>query len=947
MSKASNKAAATKAIKEVYPNISKEALEGLLINIEIETSWTYLTEIPQTWDEWRAGKKLKGINKNLDAWAKGFKSEEEAKKAYAKLSSKEQLGIAYKGDPTAKFAGGMGALMNTSANYMGLDQWEAEMEDVASGLNMTLDDMLDKMSTDFEFATKVSMIHSKDYKGMSEGKLNAIKGDTGRKIRKDFVNHHEPWGNTQQKIASNYGQTVSHTSVDTKTAKANKKYFEDLNHKIEVEDKIANNEDLDRETRKEAKEKSDKLKNQYSAAKQIWDKDKEKDLSSILSNANPEDYDKIIKKQVGGKSVKGRLNSSDFRRFKTGKYKGNIYKKRRGEWYLYKNGKPSVKLSKDSNVRKQLEEDWREDIGYNEKMNPENIREFIELKDKYNNVVSGVHELTAKEKKDIEDELYKFNQEFSKRTDLPADDDKARQIYINELKEKLDIDSDSTDADDVLYNKAVLSHIHNTMGASKSERARYAERVTGKGTGLFDTKFENIIEDGNFTEENLLFESGITNSQNASSNAIKAELDSHELSENFETEVGSIKDGTRQTVTRYDDEDLNNKFILKVIKQSYPKLHKEYIKSGKVPTWEELKTAESETYIDTESEDYDADQELDYWERAGFNEDILTEYEYRKYIEDSQELYVSKDMSTIFESEEERNEYDKAPQKFKAYQDESLTYTEDGVVKEGFGYSREDSDLVNKLGPLWKQEVEDEKFEGTFEDYFKQKKEEQGVVDEELTFGQKAQGILDSVGGISSLIAGVVGVKGMKDAMKEIDIPDVPELSHAFKQHLYQTEQLSKMGFTPEEERKVRDDIDDSYRKGIDNMVRGTAGDRAKFLAGSGLLDANRSSALIEFAGQDAALRRENQKQYSSLLQFADDYNYNKSMAERQEEMAMQLQNKQAAGEFASSAFKYAMDGIEHARAMRGPYGQYMKYMADKMHTDGETPVVPLTSTIT
>ena len=47
--------------------------------------------------------------------------------------------------------------------------------------------------------------------------------------------------------------------------------------------------------------------------------------------------------------------------------------------------------------------------------------------------------------------------------------------------------------------------------------------------------------------------------------------------------------------------------------------------------------------------------------------------------------------------------------------------------------------------------------------------------------------------------------------------------------------------------------------------------------------------------------------------------------------MAMQLQNKQAAGEFASSAFKYVMDGVQNARAMKGPYGKYLEYMQNRM----------------
>jgi len=176
-----------------------------------------------------------------------------------------------------------------------------------------------------------------------------------------------------------------------------------------------------------------------------------------------------------------------------------------------------------------------------------------------------------------------------------------------------------------------------------------------------------------------------------------------------------------------------------------------------------------------------------------------------------------------------------------------------------------------------------------------------------------------------------MGARGYKDSMKKINVPDYPELSAAFKQHLYNSEQLAQIGFTPEEERAIRDDIDMAYRTGLDNLVRGTAGDRAKFLAGSGVLDANRSNALIKFAAEDARVKRENQANHTALLKYSEEYNANKSLAKRQEELSMQLQNKKAAGEFAASAFSYVMDGISNARAMKGPYGKYLNYINNKM----------------
>jgi len=270
---------------------------------------------------------------------------------------------------------------------------------------------------------------------------------------------------------------------------------------------------------------------------------------------------------------------------------------------------------------------------------------------------------------------------------------------------------------------------------------------------------------------------------------------------------------------------------------------------------------------------------------AEINVDDLSDEEYSKYLEDNGYGFLSKDKSRIFETAEERNKYDadlKVPTTVQTEPEAQLDTKEQPKPKQR-----------TALGDLG--------------------------------------GLIDSLGGVSSIIAGVMGAKGYKDSMKKINVPDYPELSAAFKQYMYNSEQLSKIGFTPEEERAIRDDIDMAYRTGLDNMVRGTAGDRAKFLAGSGVLDANRSNALLKFAAEDARVKRENQGNHLGLLKYAEEYNANKSLAKRQEELSMQLQNKKAAGEFASSAFSYIMDGISDRRSMQGPYGKYLDYINNKM----------------
>ena len=155
-------------IREKYPDITPQGANALLAQIEIETSFYDVKEGAPTWAQDRArGKKkvyefnkaekkrvkkynkdnaeaikkgeleaqvyekkkadLITINKRLDTWKKKnkYKTEEEAEKAYNKLSSKEKNDIRY------KFGGGIGSFQTTP-------QSQKEVDDInAYVLNMT------------------------------------------------------------------------------------------------------------------------------------------------------------------------------------------------------------------------------------------------------------------------------------------------------------------------------------------------------------------------------------------------------------------------------------------------------------------------------------------------------------------------------------------------------------------------------------------------------------------------------------------------------------------------------------------------------------------------------------------------------------------------------------------------------------------------------------------
>ena len=223
------------------------------------------------------------------------------------------------------------------------------------------------------------------------------------------------------------------------------------------------------------------------------------------------------------------------------------------------------------------------------------------------------------------------------------------------------------------------------------------------------------------------------------------------------------------------------------------------------------------------------------------------------------------------------------------------------------------------------------------------------------TFGDLGNVIGDSLGLVNSvrdlingpddLIRAALGEQAFKESMKEVIPQELPELSNQFKQHLAQVQNLSKQGFSVAEANKAKQDIDAAYKQGIENTVRGTSGDRAKFLAMSGVLDQARSSALLEFAAKDAELNRANQAAYTSALSFGEEYNLNKSTTEASQQLQLDLEKKRGASEFAKEAFKGLNERI-------GPAGnQYLNTLQslvkDSQNPYSETLVTPETTTNT
>ena len=179
-----------------------------------------------------------------------------------------------------------------------------------------------------------------------------------------------------------------------------------------------------------------------------------------------------------------------------------------------------------------------------------------------------------------------------------------------------------------------------------------------------------------------------------------------------------------------------------------------------------------------------------------------------------------------------------------------------------------------------------------------------------------ASRVLDGIGGPGALVSYVLGKRALKDAMQEVQPQKRADLSPLFYEQYRQSKELAKQGFAPNEERAIRERIDDAYQVGLENAVRGTAGNRARFLAQSGVLDSARSSALLNFAAQDDQLRRQNQKEFTDLMMFKENFDQQRSEQQRAEDMRLQLQDKSAAGQFAAQAFSNVLSGLSGNNAL-------------------------------
>lgn len=191
------------------------------------------------------------------------------------------------------------------------------------------------------------------------------------------------------------------------------------------------------------------------------------------------------------------------------------------------------------------------------------------------------------------------------------------------------------------------------------------------------------------------------------------------------------------------------------------------------------------------------------------------------------------------------------------------------------------------------------------------------------------ESFLDKVGGLSSLIGLASGAVGLGAALKDVDIPKDPKLGPAFQQRLEESKRLAQQGLTPAELAKAHNDLDSSYATGIENIVRGSAGNRAQFLAGLGGLDVARQSALTDIAVADAQMQRQNQEKYDSMMMMNEQYEAARESRYQNAKFQQAQASKQAGAQLAGAGLSMVADAVGSRQVDR-----YNKVKTEKMLMD-------------
>ena len=187
-------------------------------------------------------------------------------------------------------------------------------------------------------------------------------------------------------------------------------------------------------------------------------------------------------------------------------------------------------------------------------------------------------------------------------------------------------------------------------------------------------------------------------------------------------------------------------------------------------------------------------------------------------------------------------------------------------------------------------------------------------------------------------LTGLKAAAGILSLSQALQAPDVetPELDPLIYEALSKQKALSESGLTAKEKGAAMQNMNDAYAGAMKNVLRASGGQRGMYLANQGTVDAQRIQGLNQLAAQDAALHRQNIKEYNALATSVGSMKLNRDMNVEQMRQATLNNNRQILSGVGSNLLSDAISDVSYyMNPNRKATEDLIKNLSGKNKTDG------------
>jgi len=217
------------------------------------------------------------------------------------------------------------------------------------------------------------------------------------------------------------------------------------------------------------------------------------------------------------------------------------------------------------------------------------------------------------------------------------------------------------------------------------------------------------------------------------------------------------------------------------------------------------------------------------------------------------------------------------------------------TMLEDFDSYNEDGTLITEAQVKAKQDAEDKLNQDKLDAANSEKKEGQMRKAEMALTGLKA----------------AAGILSLSQALRAPDV-ETPELDPLIYEALQKQKALSESGLTAKEKGAAMQNMNDAYAGAMKNVLRASGGQRGMYLANQGTVDAQRIQGLNQLAAQDAALHRQNIKEYNALATSVGSMKLNRDMNVEQMKQATLNNNRQILSGVGSNLLSDAISDVSY-----------------------------------